>query len=165
MLHLRQVRDFFQCCSLPLHYFHLDKENTKIKTDDDLNKAYKLIKAASIVDLNPWYLGFKGIIEKADVLQALVIPISQTCPFLAAFIRANCVTWIEASSSPLVDFVNKISDELPGIISVVIGRMQSQGCQNLFDPVQCYAKTAPEVEQQKQPNIILFPIISPLRLT
>lgn len=44
----------------------IDKEITKIKTDDDLNKAYKLIKAASIVDLNPWYLGFKGIIEKTD---------------------------------------------------------------------------------------------------
>lgn len=36
----------------------------KIKTDEDMNKAFELIRSSSINHLVPWYLGFKGTIEK-----------------------------------------------------------------------------------------------------
>lgn len=37
----------------------------KIKTDDDMIKAYELINCSTVNDLVPWYIGFRGVIEKS----------------------------------------------------------------------------------------------------
>ena len=44
----------------------IDSKIGKIKNEEDLTKTYELVKSLDITDLVPWYLGFKGSIEKLD---------------------------------------------------------------------------------------------------
>lgn len=61
---LHNPEDIINLCKMICN--NITTEIGNIKTEEHLSKAYNLINEIPMTDLIPWYLGFKGVIEKTE---------------------------------------------------------------------------------------------------